>query len=108
MLSSCQWGEEVASISYSGGFARISNNVSTILGYNAEHPEEAQQAIEIAEVNLSNDRSKRRALIIGNDAEHLEEAQKALEIVEANLSKARTKRQVIEANLTLERARTWL
>nr|YP_010587825.1 ATP synthase CF1 epsilon subunit [Zannichellia palustris]WAB46534.1 ATP synthase CF1 epsilon subunit [Zannichellia palustris] len=61
-----------------GGFARIGNNEITILGNDAEmstdiDPQEAQQAFEIAETNLS---------------------------------KAEGKRQIIEANLTLRRART--
>nr|YP_010166817.1 ATP synthase CF1 epsilon subunit [Zephyranthes mesochloa]QRW36051.1 ATP synthase CF1 epsilon subunit [Zephyranthes mesochloa] len=50
-----------------GGFARISNNEITILGNDAEmstdiDPQEAQQALEIAEANLSRARGKRQAI----------------------------------------------
>jgi len=50
-----------------GGFARISNNEITILGNDAEmntdiDPEEAQQALEIAEANLSKARGKRQVI----------------------------------------------
>nr|WKF51202.1 ATP synthase CF1 epsilon subunit [Iris zagrica] len=50
-----------------GGFARISNNEITILGNDAEmgtdiDPQEAQQALEIAEANLSGARGKRQAI----------------------------------------------
>nr|WMI48886.1 ATP synthase CF1 epsilon subunit [Hemerocallis hybrid cultivar] len=50
-----------------GGFARISNNEITILGNDAEmstdiDPQEAQQALEIAEANLSKAQGKRQAI----------------------------------------------
>nr|WKF49654.1 ATP synthase CF1 epsilon subunit [Iris fontanesii] len=50
-----------------GGFARISNNEITILGNDAEmgtdiDPQEAQQALEIAEAHLSRARGKRQAI----------------------------------------------
>nr|YP_010498794.1 ATP synthase CF1 epsilon subunit [Aspidistra elatior]UWR82756.1 ATP synthase CF1 epsilon subunit [Aspidistra elatior] len=50
-----------------GGFARISNNEITILGNDAEmstdiDPQEVQQALEIAEANLSRAQSKRQAI----------------------------------------------
>nr|WKF49998.1 ATP synthase CF1 epsilon subunit [Iris serotina] len=50
-----------------GGFARISNNEITILGNDAEmgtdiDPQEARQALEIAEANLSRARGKRQAI----------------------------------------------
>nr|YP_011014604.1 ATP synthase CF1 epsilon subunit [Kniphofia uvaria]WQA11420.1 ATP synthase CF1 epsilon subunit [Kniphofia uvaria] len=50
-----------------GGFARVSNNEITILGNDAEmstdiDPEEAQQALEIAEANLSGAQGKRQAI----------------------------------------------
>nr|YP_010179294.1 ATP synthase CF1 epsilon subunit [Allium changduense]QUV75739.1 ATP synthase CF1 epsilon subunit [Allium changduense] len=50
-----------------GGFARISNNEITILGNDAEmstdiDPQEAQQALEIAETNLSGAQGKRQAI----------------------------------------------
>nr|YP_010318988.1 ATP synthase CF1 epsilon subunit [Lapiedra martinezii]QWW89945.1 ATP synthase CF1 epsilon subunit [Lapiedra martinezii] len=50
-----------------GGFARISNNEITILGNGAEmsteiDPQEAQQALEIAEANLSRAQGKRQAI----------------------------------------------
>nr|YP_009694424.1 CF1 subunit epsilon [Aloidendron pillansii]QEI26408.1 CF1 subunit epsilon [Aloidendron pillansii] len=50
-----------------GGFARVSNNEITILGNDAEmstdiNPEEAQQALEIAEANLSGAQGKRQAI----------------------------------------------
>nr|WKF51030.1 ATP synthase CF1 epsilon subunit [Iris tuberosa] len=50
-----------------GGFARISNNEITILGNDAEmgtdiDPQEARQALEIAEANLSGARGKRQAI----------------------------------------------
>nr|YP_010945339.1 CF1 subunit epsilon [Salsola heptapotamica]UGN11138.1 ATP synthase CF1 epsilon subunit [Sclerolaena napiformis]UGN11223.1 ATP synthase CF1 epsilon subunit [Sclerolaena napiformis]UNZ11936.1 CF1 subunit epsilon [Salsola heptapotamica] len=61
-----------------GGFARIGNNEITILVNDAER---------------------------GSDIDP-QEAQQTLEIAEANLKKAEGKRQVIEANLTLRRART--
>nr|YP_009973405.1 ATP synthase CF1 epsilon subunit [Halophila beccarii]QNH92855.1 ATP synthase CF1 epsilon subunit [Halophila beccarii] len=59
-----------------GGFARISNNEITILGYDAE---------------LSTDIDP-------------QEAQQALEIAEADLSRAEGKSQIIEANLARRRA----
>nr|YP_010574979.1 ATP synthase CF1 epsilon subunit [Allium spirale]UZM10323.1 ATP synthase CF1 epsilon subunit [Allium spirale] len=50
-----------------GGFARISNNEITILGNDAEMStdidlQEAQQALEIAEANLSGAQGKRQAI----------------------------------------------
>nr|YP_009676518.1 ATP synthase CF1 epsilon subunit [Allium chinense]YP_010630452.1 CF1 subunit epsilon [Allium sacculiferum]YP_010876420.1 CF1 subunit epsilon [Allium longistylum]YP_010876509.1 CF1 subunit epsilon [Allium pseudojaponicum]WHE17606.1 CF1 subunit epsilon [Allium thunbergii var. deltoides]QDE13435.1 ATP synthase CF1 epsilon subunit [Allium chinense]WBN97498.1 CF1 subunit epsilon [Allium sacculiferum]WHE17869.1 CF1 subunit epsilon [Allium longistylum]WHE17958.1 CF1 subunit epsilon [Allium pseu len=50
-----------------GGFARISNNEITILGNDAEmstdiDPQEAQQALKIAEANLSGAQGKRQAI----------------------------------------------
>nr|YP_010532126.1 ATP synthase CF1 epsilon subunit [Phoenix roebelenii]UXX43038.1 ATP synthase CF1 epsilon subunit [Phoenix roebelenii] len=50
-----------------GGFARIGNNDITILGNDAEmstyiDPQEAQQALEIAEANLSRAEGKRQAI----------------------------------------------
>nr|YP_010179380.1 ATP synthase CF1 epsilon subunit [Allium cyaneum]YP_010179466.1 ATP synthase CF1 epsilon subunit [Allium plurifoliatum]YP_010179552.1 ATP synthase CF1 epsilon subunit [Allium sikkimense]YP_010257150.1 ATP synthase CF1 epsilon subunit [Allium paepalanthoides]QUV75825.1 ATP synthase CF1 epsilon subunit [Allium cyaneum]QUV75997.1 ATP synthase CF1 epsilon subunit [Allium paepalanthoides]QUV76083.1 ATP synthase CF1 epsilon subunit [Allium plurifoliatum]QUV76169.1 ATP synthase CF1 epsilon subun len=50
-----------------GGFARISNNEITILGNDAEmstdiDPQEAQQALETAEANLSGAQGKRQAI----------------------------------------------
>nr|YP_010617225.1 ATP synthase CF1 epsilon subunit [Aspidistra obliquipeltata]WAW81397.1 ATP synthase CF1 epsilon subunit [Aspidistra obliquipeltata] len=50
-----------------GGFARISNNEITILGNDAEmstdiDPQEVQQALEIAEANLSRAQGKRQAI----------------------------------------------
>nr|ASR12344.1 ATP synthase CF1 epsilon chain [Allium sativum]WOK81426.1 ATP synthase CF1 epsilon subunit [Allium sativum] len=50
-----------------GGFARISNNEITVLGNDAEmstdiDPQEAQQALEIAEANLSGAQGKRQAI----------------------------------------------
>nr|YP_010120405.1 CF1 subunit epsilon [Iris koreana]YP_010120666.1 CF1 subunit epsilon [Iris minutoaurea]QRC76934.1 CF1 subunit epsilon [Iris koreana]QRC77195.1 CF1 subunit epsilon [Iris minutoaurea]WDW31055.1 CF1 subunit epsilon [Iris koreana] len=50
-----------------GGFARISNNEITVLGNDAEmstdiDPQEAQQALEIAETNLSRAQGKRQAI----------------------------------------------
>nr|YP_010632939.1 ATP synthase CF1 epsilon subunit [Syngonium podophyllum]WBP64775.1 ATP synthase CF1 epsilon subunit [Syngonium podophyllum] len=50
-----------------GGFARIGNNEITILGNDAEistdiDPQEAQQALEKAEVNLSKAEGKRQAI----------------------------------------------
>nr|AEX93608.1 ATP synthase CF1 epsilon chain [Echeandia sp. Steele 1101]APO11809.1 ATP synthase CF1 epsilon subunit [Echeandia sp. Steele 1101] len=50
-----------------GGFARISNNEITILGNDAEmstdiDPQEAQQALEIAEANLSKAQGKRQTI----------------------------------------------
>ena len=50
-----------------GGFARISNNEITILGNDAEmstdiDPQEAQQALEIAETHLSGAQGKRQAI----------------------------------------------
>nr|YP_009568985.1 ATP synthase CF1 epsilon subunit [Physena sessiliflora]YP_009569436.1 ATP synthase CF1 epsilon subunit [Physena madagascariensis]QBC68903.1 ATP synthase CF1 epsilon subunit [Physena madagascariensis]QBC68979.1 ATP synthase CF1 epsilon subunit [Physena sessiliflora] len=61
-----------------GGFARIGNNTITLLVYDAEK---------------------------GSDIDP-QEAQQTLEIAEANLRKAEGKKQIIEANLTLQRART--
>nr|YP_010573590.1 ATP synthase CF1 epsilon subunit [Allium pallasii]QGY74586.1 ATP synthase CF1 epsilon subunit [Allium pallasii]UZH92753.1 ATP synthase CF1 epsilon subunit [Allium pallasii]UZH92838.1 ATP synthase CF1 epsilon subunit [Allium pallasii] len=54
-------------IALMGGFARISNNEITILGNDAEmsndiDPQEAQQALEIAEANLSGAQGKRQAI----------------------------------------------
>ncbi|YP_003433981.1 ATP synthase CF1 epsilon subunit (chloroplast) [Typha latifolia] len=50
-----------------GGFARIGNNEITILGNDAEmstdiDPQEAQQALEIAEANLSKAEGKRQVI----------------------------------------------
>nr|WBU14559.1 CF1 subunit epsilon [Floscopa scandens] len=50
-----------------GGFARISNNEITVLGNDAEMStdidlQEAQQALEIAEANLSKAEGKRQAI----------------------------------------------
>nr|YP_010291046.1 ATP synthase CF1 epsilon subunit [Juncus bufonius]ULQ66636.1 ATP synthase CF1 epsilon subunit [Juncus bufonius] len=50
-----------------GGFARIGNNEITILGNDAEictdiDPQEAQEALEIAEANLSQAEGKRQAI----------------------------------------------
>nr|YP_010617567.1 ATP synthase CF1 epsilon subunit [Aspidistra cavicola]WAW81909.1 ATP synthase CF1 epsilon subunit [Aspidistra cavicola] len=50
-----------------GGFARISNNEITILGNDAEmstdiDPQEVQQALEIAEANLSRAQGKRQTI----------------------------------------------
>nr|YP_010407658.1 ATP synthase CF1 epsilon subunit [Allium triquetrum]URF20549.1 ATP synthase CF1 epsilon subunit [Allium triquetrum]UZP47162.1 ATP synthase CF1 epsilon subunit [Allium triquetrum] len=50
-----------------GGFARISNNEITILGNDAEmstdiDPQEAQQALEIAEATLSRAQGKRQTI----------------------------------------------
>nr|YP_009248356.1 ATP synthase CF1 epsilon subunit [Hanguana malayana]AMW66408.1 ATP synthase CF1 epsilon subunit [Hanguana malayana] len=50
-----------------GGFARIGNNEITILGNDAEistdiDPQEAQQALEIAEANLSRAEGKRQTI----------------------------------------------
>lgn len=69
-----------------GGFARISNNEITILGNDAEmstaiDPQEAQQALEIAEANLSRAQGKRQA-------------------IEANLALRRARTQVEAVNVT--------
>ena len=61
-----------------GGFARIGNNKITILVNDAEKSSDIDP----------------------------EEDKQTLEIAEANLSKAEGKRQLIEANLSLRRART--
>nr|YP_010168660.1 ATP synthase CF1 epsilon subunit [Nothoscordum bonariense]QRZ02191.1 ATP synthase CF1 epsilon subunit [Nothoscordum bonariense]QXY00182.1 CF1 subunit epsilon [Nothoscordum bivalve] len=50
-----------------GGFARISNNEITVLGNDAEistdiDPQEAQQALEKAEANVSRSQGKRQAI----------------------------------------------
>nr|UDZ59360.1 ATP synthase CF1 epsilon subunit [Limnophyton obtusifolium]UDZ59361.1 ATP synthase CF1 epsilon subunit [Limnophyton obtusifolium] len=50
-----------------GGFARIGNNEITVLGNDAEisrdiDPQEAQQALEIAEANLSKAEGKRQTI----------------------------------------------
>nr|YP_010291608.1 ATP synthase CF1 epsilon subunit [Scleria parvula]ULQ67615.1 ATP synthase CF1 epsilon subunit [Scleria parvula] len=50
-----------------GGFARIANNEITILGFDAEigvhiDPQEAQEALEIAEANLSKALSNRQVI----------------------------------------------
>nr|QXX99836.1 CF1 subunit epsilon [Allium moly] len=50
-----------------GGFARISNNEITVLGNDAEmstdiDPQEAQQALEIAEANLNRAQGKRQTI----------------------------------------------
>nr|YP_009241752.1 ATP synthase CF1 epsilon subunit [Tofieldia thibetica]AMQ13326.1 ATP synthase CF1 epsilon subunit [Tofieldia thibetica] len=54
-------------IALMGGFARIGNNEITILGNDAEmstdiDPQEAQQALEIAEANLNRAEGKRQAI----------------------------------------------
>nr|YP_009704384.1 ATP synthase CF1 epsilon subunit [Pontederia cordata]QEO33876.1 ATP synthase CF1 epsilon subunit [Pontederia cordata]QEQ50618.1 ATP synthase CF1 epsilon subunit [Pontederia cordata]UEX91875.1 ATP synthase CF1 epsilon subunit [Poa pratensis subsp. pratensis] len=54
-------------IALMGGFARIGNNEITILGNDAEmstdiDPQEAQQALEIAEANLNKAEGKRQAI----------------------------------------------
>nr|AEX93618.1 ATP synthase CF1 epsilon chain [Eucharis x grandiflora] len=69
-----------------GGFARISNNEITILGNDAEmstaiDPQEAQQALEIAEANLSRAQGKRQA-------------------IEANLALRRARTRVEAVNVT--------
>nr|AMK96045.1 ATP synthase CF1 epsilon subunit [Saltugilia splendens subsp. splendens] len=61
-----------------GGFARIGNNEITVLVNDAEKSSDIDP----------------------------QEAQQTLEIAEANLKKAEGKRQIIEANLSLRRART--
>nr|YP_009652109.1 ATP synthase CF1 epsilon subunit [Pandanus tectorius]YP_010161007.1 ATP synthase CF1 epsilon subunit [Benstonea copelandii]YP_010616316.1 ATP synthase CF1 subunit epsilon [Pandanus amaryllifolius]YP_010621214.1 ATP synthase CF1 epsilon subunit [Pandanus odorifer]QNQ14368.1 ATP synthase CF1 epsilon subunit [Martellidendron hornei]QCZ36175.1 ATP synthase CF1 epsilon subunit [Pandanus tectorius]QNQ14369.1 ATP synthase CF1 epsilon subunit [Pandanus tectorius]QRH18514.1 ATP synthase CF1 epsilo len=58
-----QW----VTVALMGGFARIGNNEITILGNDAEmstdiDPQEAQQALEIAEANLSRAEGKRQAI----------------------------------------------
>nr|YP_010891364.1 AtpE [Sesbania tomentosa]WJK72887.1 AtpE [Sesbania tomentosa] len=70
--------EQWLTMALMGGFARIGNNEITILVNDAEK---------------------------GSDIDP-QEAQKTLEIAEANLNKAKGKREIIEANLTLRRART--
>nr|YP_010292534.1 ATP synthase CF1 epsilon subunit [Cryptanthus acaulis]ULQ64550.1 ATP synthase CF1 epsilon subunit [Cryptanthus acaulis] len=67
-----------------GGFARIGNNEITILGNDAEmstdiDPQEAQQALEIAEANLSRAEGKRQ-------------------VIEANLALRRARTRVEAAN----------
>nr|QYH47984.1 ATP synthase CF1 epsilon subunit [Ottelia acuminata var. acuminata]UKG21572.1 AtpE [Ottelia acuminata] len=67
-----------------GGFARIGNNEITILGNDAElstdiDPQEAQQALEIAEANLSRAEGKRQ-------------------IIEANLARGRAITRVEASN----------
>nr|QYH45944.1 ATP synthase CF1 epsilon subunit [Ottelia brasiliensis] len=67
-----------------GGFARIGNNEITILGNDAElstdiDPQEAQQALEIAEANLSRAQGKRQ-------------------IIEANLARRRAITRVEASN----------
>nr|QXP11690.1 ATP synthase CF1 epsilon subunit [Ottelia balansae]QXP13130.1 ATP synthase CF1 epsilon subunit [Ottelia balansae]QXP13978.1 ATP synthase CF1 epsilon subunit [Ottelia balansae] len=67
-----------------GGFARIGNNEITILGNDAElstdiDPQEAQQALEIAEANLSRAEGKRQ-------------------IIEANLARRRAITRVEASN----------
>nr|YP_010375000.1 ATP synthase CF1 epsilon subunit [Pontederia hastata]QXU58522.1 ATP synthase CF1 epsilon subunit [Pontederia hastata]QXU58608.1 ATP synthase CF1 epsilon subunit [Pontederia hastata] len=54
-------------IALMGGFARIGNNEITILGNDAEistdiDPQEAQQALEIAEANLNKAEGKRQVI----------------------------------------------
>ena len=68
-----------------GGFARIGNNEITILGNDAEmstdiDPQEAQQALEIAEANLSRAEGKRQ-------------------MIEANLALRRARTRVEAANV---------
>nr|YP_009770592.1 ATP synthase CF1 epsilon subunit [Sesbania grandiflora]YP_010150934.1 ATP synthase CF1 epsilon subunit [Sesbania cannabina]QIT01294.1 ATP synthase CF1 epsilon subunit [Sesbania grandiflora]QJQ80067.1 ATP synthase CF1 epsilon subunit [Sesbania cannabina]QQV73348.1 ATP synthase CF1 epsilon subunit [Sesbania cannabina] len=70
--------EQWLTMALMGGFARIGNNEITILVNDAEK---------------------------GSDIDP-QEAQQTLEIAEANLNKAKGKREIIEANLTLRRART--
>nr|YP_011021038.1 ATP synthase CF1 epsilon subunit [Billbergia horrida]WQM20721.1 ATP synthase CF1 epsilon subunit [Billbergia horrida] len=67
-----------------GGFARIGNNEITVLGNDAEmstdiDPQEAQQALEIAEANLSRAEGKRQ-------------------VIEANLALRRARTRVEAAN----------
>ncbi|THU64431.1 hypothetical protein C4D60_Mb01t26380 [Musa balbisiana] len=62
-LNNDQW----LTVALMGGFARIDNNEITILGNDAEistdiDPQEAQQALEIAEANLSRAEGKRQAI----------------------------------------------
>ena len=62
-LNNDQW----LTVALMGGFARIGNNEITILGNDAEistdiDPQEAQQALEIAEANLSRAEGKRQAI----------------------------------------------
>nr|YP_010877036.1 ATP synthase CF1 epsilon subunit [Hechtia confusa]WHE18832.1 ATP synthase CF1 epsilon subunit [Hechtia confusa] len=69
-----------------GGFARIGNNEITILGNDAEmstdiDPQEAQQALEIAEANLSRAEGKRQ-------------------VIEANLALRRARTRVEAVNVT--------
>nr|AEZ48867.1 ATP synthase CF1 epsilon subunit [Abolboda macrostachya] len=74
-------------IALMGGFARISNNEITILAYDAQistdiDPQEAQQALEIAETNLS-------------------KAEGKSQVTEANLAlrQARTRLQAANVNI---------
>nr|YP_009449980.1 ATP synthase CF1 epsilon subunit [Burmannia disticha]ANK36177.1 ATP synthase CF1 epsilon subunit [Burmannia disticha] len=58
-----QW----VTVALMGGFARIGNNEITILGNDAEisidiDPQEAQQALQMAETNLSRAEGKRQAI----------------------------------------------
>nr|AYP33194.1 ATP synthase CF1 epsilon subunit [Globba winitii] len=62
-LKNDQW----LTVALMGGFARIGNNEITILGNDAEistdiDPQEAQQALEIAEANLSGAEGKRQTI----------------------------------------------
>nr|XP_025632919.1 uncharacterized protein LOC112727398 [Arachis hypogaea] len=70
--------DQLVTMALMGGFARIGNNKITILVNDAEKSSDIDP----------------------------EEAKQTLEIAEANLSKAEGKRQLIEANLSLRRART--
>nr|YP_009449896.1 ATP synthase CF1 epsilon subunit [Burmannia coelestis]ANK36093.1 ATP synthase CF1 epsilon subunit [Burmannia coelestis] len=59
--------EQWVTIAIMGGFARIGNNEITILGNDAEistdiDPQEAQQALQMAETNLSKAEGKRQAI----------------------------------------------
>nr|YP_009335510.1 ATP synthase CF1 epsilon subunit [Schoenolirion croceum]APO12654.1 ATP synthase CF1 epsilon subunit [Schoenolirion croceum] len=62
-----RFNDQWLTVALMGGFARISNNEITILGNDAEmstdiDPQEAQQALEIAEANLSRAQGKRQAI----------------------------------------------
>nr|AYW12063.1 ATP synthase CF1 epsilon subunit [Burmannia disticha] len=59
--------EQWVTVALMGGFARIGNNEITILGNDAEistdiDPQEAQQALQMAETNLSRAEGKRQAI----------------------------------------------
>jgi len=62
-----RFNDQWLTVALMGGFARIGNNEITILGNDAElstdiDPQEAQQALEIAEANLSRAEGKRQAI----------------------------------------------